>query len=108
MGQSLVEAPVVLAARGLRALAPTLRSRGLRRLRLFGSIARGEANLTSDVDLIGEIERLDSGGFSLIDLIRLEEELSEKIGRPVQMTTAPEKMRSYVRDQVEREATEIF
>ena len=98
----------------LRGMEPVLRSHGLRRLRLFGSVARGEANLArgeanlaSDVDLIGEIDDAQAD-FSLIDLIRLEEQLSAQIGRPVQMTTAPDKMRSYVRDQVEREATEIF
>lgn len=91
----------------LRGMEPVLRSRGLRRLRLFGSVAR-EANLASDVDLIGEIDDAGRAGFSLIDLIRLEEELSEQIGRPVQVTTAPDKMRSYVHDRIEREATEIF
>lgn len=89
-------------------MEPMLRSRGLRRLWLFGSVARGEANLASDVDLIGEIDDAGRAGFSLIDLIRLEEERSERIGRLVQMTTAPDKMRSYVRDRLEREATEIF
>jgi hypothetical protein len=92
----------------LRGMEPVLRSRGVRRLRLFGSVARGEADLASDVDLIAEIDSASAPTFSLIDLIGLEQQLTETLGRPVQMTTATEKMRSYVRDNVEREAAEIF
>jgi predicted nucleotidyltransferase len=40
----------------LRALAPTLRARGVRRLCVFGSVARGEASRGSDVDLFAEFE----------------------------------------------------
>jgi Nucleotidyltransferase domain len=41
----------------LRRLEPELRRRGVRRLRLFGSVARGEADADSDVDLLAEIDR---------------------------------------------------
>lgn len=40
----------------LRPLAPELRSRGVRRLCVFGSVARGEARPGSDVDLFAEFD----------------------------------------------------
>ena len=50
----LAERERVLAL--LRAKEGELRALGVRRLRLFGSIARGEAGPGSDVDLLAEIE----------------------------------------------------
>ena len=96
----------VLAA--LRAHAAELRRRGLSRLRLFGSVARGEAELASDIDLIAEIDPRRIGSFSLLDLIRIEEELTELIGRKVEIVTAPDKLASWVRARVERDALEIY
>lgn len=92
----------------LRAIQDELRRRGVRRLRLFGSVARGEAGPGSDVDLIAEIDRSVAPKFSLIDLVDLEQELGRRLGRPVEVATAPDRMRSYVRAGVEQDATEVF
>ncbi|MBV1796535.1 nucleotidyltransferase family protein [Siccirubricoccus sp. G192] len=48
--------PPVLAAvlARLRAQAPALRQRGVAKLWVFGSIARGEARPDSDIDLVAE------------------------------------------------------
>ena len=40
----------------LRALEPELHQAGIRRLSLFGSIARGDAEADSDVDLMAELD----------------------------------------------------
>lgn len=48
----------------LRRHAGELRRRGVRRLRVTGSVARGEATPTSDVDLIAEIDRSSVARFS--------------------------------------------
>jgi predicted nucleotidyltransferase len=51
-----------------------LRAQGVVRLRLFGSIARGEAGPESDVDLLAE---MDAGAdFSLVDLVGLQHVLA--------------------------------
>jgi hypothetical protein len=92
----------------LRAHGGELRQRGLARLRLFGSVARGEANLASDVDLIAEIDRGQAERFSLLDLIRIERELSGLVGRKVEIVTAPDKMFSWVKARVERDAVQVF
>lgn len=74
----------------LRAEAPALRAQGLRKLSLFGSIARGEAGPTSDVDLLGELD--PSAGMSLLGLLAVERGLAQRLGRQVEILTAPDKM----------------
>ena len=49
------------------------------RVRLFGSIARGEERPTSDIDLLVDF----SEGSSLFDLIRMSRELEALLGRSV-------------------------
>jgi uncharacterized protein len=83
-----------------------LRRRGVTRLKLFGSIARGEAAGASDVDLIAEIDR--GSGFSLIELSGLRLDLGEVIGREVQILTTPEKLRAWVQDSIARDTIEVF
>ena len=46
---------------------------GLTTCEYFGSVARGEAGPESDIDFLVEMER----GRSLLDLIRLSQELEE-------------------------------
>lgn len=54
-----------------------------RRVRLFGSVARGEDRPGSDVDLLVDFDA-DS---SLFDLIRLRRELEELLGLPVDVVS---------------------
>jgi uncharacterized protein len=85
----------------LRAHEQELKSAGIFRLRLFGSVARGEAG--NDVDLVAEFDR----ALSLIDLIGLENRLSGLIGRPVDL--AQERvLKPRVRANVDREAVLAF
>lgn len=50
------------------------RARGVRRVLLFGSHARGDARPDSDVDLIVEYD--PAGGMSMFQFLDLEEELA--------------------------------
>ena len=59
------------------------RENGTRKVSLFGSFVRGEAGPDSDVDLI--VEFLEPTGF--LALVKLERELSEALGRPVDLLT---------------------
>jgi predicted nucleotidyltransferase len=96
----------VLAA--LRGHADQLRRRGVRRLRLTGSVARGEASLDSDVDLIAEIDRATVARFSLLDLAGLELDLAEALGRDVQIITALDELHPLVRASLEAPAIEVL
>ena len=68
------------------AVVPTLRPYASR-IELFGSAARGEASAESDIDLLvalrPEGERPPLG----LRWFALERELSEKLGRPVELVT---------------------
>ena len=90
----------------LRRHEAELRALGVTRLRLFGSMARGEAGLESDVDLIADIDRRAS--FSLLDLVGLQYFLEDLVGRAVDVGTTVEKMRPRMRRRFDAEAIEVF
>lgn len=58
-------------------------SRGARNVRVFGSVARGEARQDSDIDLLVDIE----SGRSLLDVVGLWLDLQELLGRKVDLLT---------------------
>jgi predicted nucleotidyltransferase len=58
-------------------------SHGARNVRVFGSVARGEDQADSDVDLLVEME----DDRSLLDLVGLEQELEELLKRGVDVLT---------------------
>lgn len=85
----------------LKTLKPFLEQRGVVRLRIFGSHARDQARPDSDVDLIADFDRQPS----LLDLVRLEQDLAGQLGVPVDLaTTAGLKPR--VRARIEAEAVD--
>ena len=64
-------------------IIPTLRSQGATKVALFGSVVRGEAKKQSDIDVLVDFcERK-----SLLDLVRLQFVLEEKLGRKVDLLT---------------------
>lgn len=58
-------------------------------------------NDRSDIDLLVEFE--NDTGYGLLDVVRIEGELSEIIGRKVDLRT-PEELSRYFRDKVVKEA----
>ena len=66
-----------------RAVLELATRHGARNVRVFGSMARGDARPDSDVDLLVDIEP----GRTLLDVIALEQDLEELLGRPVQVLT---------------------
>ena len=67
----------------LRAHAPELREMGVRSISLFGSVAREEASLGSDIDLLLDVER----PFSFFDLSDVKHQLERWLGRSVDVVT---------------------
>ena len=76
--------------------------RGAYGLRVFGSVARGEANEDSDLDLLVAWEP----GRSLLDHAGLVEDLQELLGMKVHVGTE-KSLHWYVRDRILREATPL-
>ena len=58
-------------------------SHGARNVRVFGSVARGEATAQSDIDLLVEFEP----GRSVLDQVALIEDLEALLGRKVDVVT---------------------
>ena len=71
----------------LRAHEAELRLAGIRRLSLFGSVARGDAEADSDVDLDAELE--PDAKIGLFALWALEQRLAELVGRRVDLVPEP-------------------
>ena len=71
----------VIAA--LRGHEKELRAAGVTRLSLFGSTARGEQRPDSDVDLLAVFD--SSRRLSLLDVVGIERQISEVLGRPVEL-----------------------
>ncbi|GBE91214.1 nucleotidyltransferase family protein [Nostoc cycadae] len=72
---------------------------GAYNVRVFGSVARGEARSDSDVDFLLEIEPQRT----LLDQIALIQSLEELLGRKVDVAE-PETLHELIRDKVLREA----
>lgn len=62
-----------------QALAEFCRRHGLRRLALFGSVLRDDFGPQSDIDVLVEFD--ETGRITLFGLARLENELSDLLGR---------------------------
>ncbi len=75
---------------------------GARRVRIFGSAARGQDDEQSDIDFVVSLEP----GRSLLDLTRLEARLEELLGRRVDVVTE-ESLREPIRSTALREAVVV-
>jgi predicted nucleotidyltransferase len=72
---------------------------------VFGSFARGEENKESDVDIMIRLEPDKS--FSLFDLVGLQLELAENIGREVDLVTE-KGIDKYIRKYIIRDLLPIY
>jgi hypothetical protein len=79
------------------ALAEICRRYGAQRLSLFGSILRDDFTEKSDVDIL--VEFLPQTRIGLIGMANMEAELSQAIGRRVDLRT-PGDLSRYFRDEV--------
>jgi len=69
--------------RRILAMRPELLARGVNHIALYGSRARDDARDGSDVDLLIDV---DNPRFSILDLVGVEQDLSERLGLAVQVT----------------------
>lgn len=75
---------------------------GVRNIRIFGSVARGEARRGSDVDVLVDVEP----GRSLLDLGGFLMDMQELLGCEVDVVTE-KGLRPRIRDKVMREAVPL-
>jgi predicted nucleotidyltransferase len=75
---------------------------GARNVRVFGSVARGQADPESDVDFVVELD----DGRSLLDLGGLLMDLEELLGRPVDVVT-DRGLRARIRERGLKEAVPL-
>lgn len=84
----------------IRARRPAARALGIELVGVVGSVARGEASVRSDVDVAYEVV----GPASLLDLAGLHLDLSDELGRRVDMVdlrrVRPRMVRDLARDLV--------
>jgi len=79
------------------------RANGARKVSLFGSFVRGEAGPDSDIDLI--VAFIHPTGF--LALVKLERELSEAMGRKVDLLTE-QAISPYLRKQILSEQKVLY
>ena len=75
---------------------------GATNVRVFGSVARGDAGATSDVDFLVDFEP----GRSLLDLAGLLVDLEDLLGHPVDVVTEPG-LKARIRQRVLAEAVAV-
>jgi len=84
----------------LRNLKPELLRRyGVRRLALFGSLARGEFKAESDIDVVVELEEPD-----LFALVHIKEDLEANLQKPVDVIPYSENMNPALKRRIQNEA----
>lgn len=80
-----------------------LSKEGAKKISIFGSFARGEEKPESDIDIIVEF----SEPKGLLEIVGLEQELSELIGRKVDLLTE-KSVSPYIIDKIKNELVVIY
>jgi len=114
--RSLILPPAVRPTRGrrqppplnevARRLEPFCRKHGITRLDIFGSVARGDARVGSDVDLIATFTELPG-----LNIVSIEAECAKLLGAPVHLLTAElvaDISNPYRRESIQRDRRTIY
>jgi uncharacterized protein len=91
-----------LSDKDRKAIARLAAVHGATDVRVFGSVARGEAGSASDVDLLIKL----APGRSLLDLIAIKQDIEDALHRDVDVVTE-RSLSPYVREQVLKEAVSL-
>lgn len=84
-------------------ITPILKQAGVLRSSIFGSVARGEADENSDVDILVDLPR----GTSLFDLVDLRNNLQLTLGKKVDIGTY-RSIRSVLKERILKEQVPIY
>jgi uncharacterized protein len=89
----------------LKGCADAIKARGATSLYLFGSAARDEAKVDSDLDLFIDYDPLKK--FSLVDLVGIKQFLEDSLGVAVDVTTR-DSLHPMLRQNIEKSAVRVF
>jgi Predicted nucleotidyltransferases len=84
-------------------IAQLLKNQGARKIAVFGSYVRGEEKPGSDIDIIVEFSERKS----LLELVRIEREVSEVLGIKVDLLTE-KSISPYLIDTIRKEMEIIY
>ncbi len=84
-------------------LIPILEQNDVKKSSLFGSVARGEENKDSDIDIIVEFKK----DKSLFDLVRMERQIKKALGRKVDLLT-PKSIHPLLLDYIMKDQVQIY
>jgi predicted nucleotidyltransferase len=84
-------------------IVPILKQAGVLRSSIFGSVARGEADEKSDIDLLVELPK----GKSYFDFFNLQDRLQKVLGKKVDLGTY-RSIKPYFRDKILGEQIQIY
>ena len=96
------EGRIALVRRSAARLEQAAQRRGVGRIRVFGSVARGDETSGSDVDLLVDLDP----GRTVLDLIGFQQDAEEILGVPVDVATA-RYMKPRLRTRALREARPV-
>ena len=71
---------------------------------IFGSSARGDSSLDSDIDILVKFKK----AFSLLQLIKIENDLSEKLGTKVDLVTEGAIKNNHIRESINEDLQIIY
>jgi predicted nucleotidyltransferase len=89
----------------LKSHADAIKALGATSLFLFGSTARNENNLNSDLDLFVDYD--PNGKFNALDLVDIKFLLEDSLGLEVDVTTR-DSLHPMLRDDIEKSAVRVF
>ncbi len=84
-------------------LIKILKKYGVKKIEIFGSYARGEAKPGSDIDIIVDFEETKS----LLDLVKIEQELEDALGVKVDLLTRAS-ISPYLKEIIAKESKIVF
>lgn len=88
-------------------ILPILLPYGVTRVAIFGSVARGDAGPESDIDILVDFEQPRPRPLGLFAWVGLEEELSKRLGRKVDLVSH-KALNRHIRPYIEADAVTIY